>query len=150
MADSQTLALSDNRVKILREFLESYNSPLAPFARVFVETADTNNLDWKLVAAISGVESTFGQQIPQDSYNGWGWGIYGNHVTYFSSWEDGIQIISKGLRENYIDKWGATNVYEIGRMYAASGTWASHVEFYMNRISDFTLLNPQNSLSISL
>ena len=149
LADSPS-ALSDNRVKILREFLESYNSPIAPFARAFVETADIYNLDWKLVAAISGVESTFGQQIPSGSYNGWGWGVYGNNVTYFSSWENGLQTISKGLRENYMDKWGATNVYEIGRTYAASSAWASHVEYFMNRISDFTLLNPQNSLSISL
>ena len=149
LADSSS-ALSDNRVKILREFLESYNSPIAPFARAFVETADNYNLDWRLLAAISGVESTFGQQIPSGSYNGWGWGVYGNNVTYFSSWENGIQTISKGLRENYMDKWGATNVYEIGRTYAASSAWASHVEYFMNRISDFTLLNPQNSLSISL
>ena len=150
LADSRTSALSDIRVKILKEFLESYNSPLAPFAEDFVNTADTYNLDWRLVAAISGVESTFGHQIPQGSYNGWGWGVYGNNVIYFPSWKDGIQTISKGLRERYMDGRGATNVYEIGRTYAASPAWASHVENYMNRISDFTLLNPQNSLSISL
>ncbi len=150
LADARGIPSSDIRVKILKEFLESYNSPLAPLALVFVETADTYNLDWRLLAAISGVESTFGQQIPSGSYNGWGWGVYGNNATYFSSWKDGIQIISRGLRENYMDKWGATNVYEIGRMYAASSAWASHVEYFMNRISDFTLLNPRDSLSISL
>ena len=150
LADARNVSLSDNRVKILREFLESYNSPIAQNAEEFVRYADFYNLDWRFVAAISGVESTFGQQIPQGSYNGWGWGVYGNHVTYFSSWVLGIQTISKGLRENYMDKWGATNVYEIGRMYAASSAWASHVEYFMNRISDFTLLNPRDSLSISL
>lgn len=150
LADSRALALSDNRVKILREFLESNNSPLAPFSFVFVENADTYNLDWRLVAAISGVESTFGQQIPQGSYNGWGWGIYGNNVIYFSSWKDGIQTVSKSLRERYMDRAGTDNVYAVGSSYAASSAWASHVEFYMNRISDFTILNPQDSLSISL
>ena len=45
---------------------------------------------------------------------------------------------------------GATNIYEIGRTYAASPVWASHVEHYMNRISDFSILNPKDSLSISL
>jgi len=150
LADARGVPLSDNRVKILREFLESYNSPLAPFAGTFVETADIYNLDWRLVASISGVESTFGQQIPANSYNGWGWGIYGNNVIYFSSWEDGIQTISKGLRERYMNQRGATNIYEIGRTYAASPVWASHVEHYMNRISDFSILNPKDSLSISL
>ena len=45
---------------------------------------------------------------------------------------------------------GATNVYEIGRTYAASPTWAVRVEYFMNRISDFSILNPKDSLSISL
>ena len=150
LADARGVSLSDNRVKILREFLESYNSPLAPFAGTFVETADIYNLDWRLVTAISGVESTFGQQIPANSYNGWGWGIYGNNVTYFSSWEDGIQTISKGLREKYMDMAGTDNIYAVGSSYAASPTWAVRVEFFMNRISDFSILNPRNSLSISL
>lgn len=150
LADARSVSLSDNRVKILKEFLESYNSPLAPFALVFVETADIYNLDWRLVAAISGVESTFGQQVPQGSYNGWGWGVYGNNVTYFSSWEDGIQTVSKGLREKYMDRAGTDNIYVVGSSYAASPTWAVRVESFMNRISDFTLLNPQDSLSISL
>ncbi len=150
LADARTASSYDNRAKILREFLESYNSPLAPFAQVFVENADIYNIDWRLVAAISGLESTFGQQIPQGSFNGWGWGIYGNNVIYFSSWEDGIQTISEGIRERYMNQRGATNVYEIGSTYAASPTWAVRVEGFMNRISDFSVLNPKNSLSISL
>ncbi len=150
LVDARSLSLSDNRVKILKEFLGSYNSPLAPLAQVFVENADIYNLDWRLVAAISGVESTFGQQIPAGSYNAWGWGVYGNHVTYFTSWTNGIEIISKGLRENYIGQGNQENVYQIGATYAASPAWVFHVEYYMNRINDFTLLNPQDSLSISL
>ena len=63
----------DSRVKILEEFLGQYNSPLVPFATDFVEIADKYNLDWKLVIAISGVESTFGREVPYQSFNGWGW-----------------------------------------------------------------------------
>src|ERR1035437_123786 len=48
----------DSRVKILTSFLKQYNSPLTPYASDFVQMADRYNLDWKLVAAISGVEST--------------------------------------------------------------------------------------------
>ena len=62
---------TDSRTRILREFLKQYNSPLVPFAQDFVSIADKYSLDWKLVAAISGVESTFGKQIPYESYNGW-------------------------------------------------------------------------------
>lgn len=140
----------DPRVKILKDFLSKQESPLAPFAQNFIEDADAYNLDWKMVAAISGVESTFGQNIPAGSYNAWGWGVYGNNVTRFSSWKEGIETISKSLREDYMNKWGTTNVYEIGRMYAASPAWAYHVAFYMNRIEEFKLANPETSLPITL
>lgn len=126
---------ADARVMALKSYLERYDSPLAEKAAVFVAEADKNNIDWRLVAAISGVESTFGHQIPYNSYNGWGWGIYGDNTHSFESWEDGISTISKGLRENYMDKWGAgEDVYAIGRIYAASPTWAQRVEYFMNQI----------------
>lgn len=140
----------DSRVKILEDYLNQFNSPLVGEASSFVKYADEYNLDFRLVAAISGVESTFGHQIPYSTYNGWGWGIYGTNMIYFSSWEDGIKTVSEGLRTNYLNKWGATNVYEIGRIYAASPTWASRVEYFMGKISDFALRNPQSALPLSI
>ena len=127
----------DNRAVILEKFLEKYNSPFADQADVFVREADKNNLDWKFVAAISGIESTFGKRYPQGTYNAWGWGIYGDNMHYFESWEDGISTISYELRTRYMDKWGATNTHEIGRFYAASPTWAQKVEYFMAEIEEF-------------
>lgn len=140
----------DTRVKILEDYLSKYNSPLVPYAQTFVKYADKYDLDYRLVVSISGVESTFGREIPYNSYNGWGWGIYGTNMIYFASWEDGIATVSEGLRTNYINKWGASNVYEIGGFYAASPTWASRVDHFMKTIQDFELKNPQNALSLSI
>ena len=140
----------DNRAKILKNFLDKYNSPLSPYSNIFIKNADNYDLDWKLVASISGVESTFGKHIPYNSYNGWGWGIYGDNVIYFSSWEEGIETVSKGIRENYINKWKAANVYEIGRIYAASPRWASNVTYFMEKISEYQYQNQIDNLSISL
>ena len=140
----------DYRVRILKDYLNQYNSPLASYSAVFIRNADDYDIDWRLVAAISGIESTFGHQIPYNTYNAWGWGIYGDNMLYFKSWEDGIETISKGLRENYINKWKAQNVYEIGRIYAASPTWALRVDYFMQRIQEFGLRNPQSALSLSL
>lgn len=140
----------DYRVKVLRRYLESYNSPLASYAESFIENADKYNLDWKLVAAISGLESGFGQQIPYGTYNGWGWGIYGTNRIYFKSWDAGISTVSEGLRVKYMDTWGAQDVYQIGRIYAASPTWAQRVTFFMNQIEAFKLRNPADTLSISI
>lgn len=126
----------DKRVQILHDYLAKYNSPLKDFAADFVEAADTYGVDWKLVPAISGVESTFGQHIPSSSFNGWGWGVYGTHVTRFASWRDAIFTITKGLKENYIDK-GLTTPYQMNRVYAASPTWGTHVSFFLQDISHF-------------
>lgn len=140
----------DSRVKILEEYLEQFNSPLIPYASDFVEIADKYELDWKLVVSISGVESTFGKQIPYSSFNGWGWGIYGTNTIRFSSWTEGIETVSEGLRTNYINKWGAKDVYEIGRFYAASPTWAERVSYFMRKISEFKDEKLAVSLSLSL
>jgi Ca2+-binding RTX toxin-like protein len=140
----------DSRVKILSNFLKQYDSPLAPYSADFVQMADKYNLDWKLVAAISGVESTFGKEIPPYSYNAWGWGVYGDNVIRFKSWDDGISTISQGLRERYMNQWGGEDIYQIGAMYASSSAWPGHVEYYLNQIQDFALRNPQDALSISM
>lgn len=150
MQPADEKSVSDSRTKILEDYLKHFNSPLVGYAPVFVKYADKYNLDWRLVASISGVESTFGQEIPYNSYNGWGWGIYGTNMIYFNSWEDGIKTVSEGLRQNYINKWGASNVYEIGRFYAASPTWAQRVDYFMRNIADFTLRNPQSALPLSI
>jgi hypothetical protein len=142
--------LLDKRPKVLKQFLELYNSPLAEYADVFVQEADKNNIDWRLVASIAGVESTFALHLPANSYNAWGWGIFGTNVHYFESYEDAIKTISKGLREDYMNKWKATNVYEIGRIYAASPTWAQRVTYFMNKIEEFDNKTTTISLSITL
>ncbi len=138
---------ADNRVAILRAYLQKFDSPLAPYAETFVSQADLYNLDWRFVAAIAGRESTFAKQEP--CINPFGYGIYGTTMTCFTTYGQAIQTVSKALRENYINKWGAKNVWDIGRMYAASPTWASGVVYFMHDMQQFALAHPQ-PLPISL
>src|SRR5262249_29143298 len=77
----------DQRAVILKDYLAQYNSPLENHAQDFVDAADSYGIDWKLVPAISGVESTFGKAIP-GGFNGWGWGVYGTQAIYFKSWRE--------------------------------------------------------------
>lgn len=142
--------VEDNRAKILSKFLSQYQSPLAEYSTSFVKSADENKIDWKLLVAISGVESTFGKELPVGSYNAWGWGIYGNNAIYFKSYNEAIGTISKALKEQYIDSWGAKDVYQIGRLYAASPTWSQRVCYFMNQIDKFAFDNPQACLSLSM
>ncbi len=120
----------DYRVEKLTIFLNSQNSPLSEYAPELIEAADNYNLDWKLVAAITGVESSFGKRIPYNSYNAYGW----NNGDYkFGSWEQSIDHVSRVLKTKYLDR-GATNVWSIGKIYAASPTWASRVNLFMTKI----------------
>ncbi len=141
---------SDFRVKVIENYLLRYDSPMAGNAQDFVYYADKYNLDWRLVLAIAGVESTYGKQIPPYSYNGWGWGVYGDNVIRFKSWKEGIQTVSQGLRERYMDKWGGEDIYQIGSMYASSPHWANSVNIHLNMIQKYILANPQDTLSLSL
>lgn len=128
---SQTHNQLDKRTLKLKKFLLSVNSPLVEYSQVFVETADKYDVDWKLVPAISGVESTFGRFIPANSYNAYGWNN-GNFA--FENWPQSIEIVNKTLRENYINK-GATTVEQIAPIYAPpSKTWAGKVHYFMARI----------------
>lgn len=125
----------DPRAVILKDYLAQYNSPLQNNAQDFIDAADRYQIDWRLVPAISGVESTFGKQIP-GGYNGWGWGVYGDQAIYFNSWRDAIFTISAGLKENYIDQ-GLTNPYTMNPKYAASPYWGSHVDYFLKDIDKF-------------
>ncbi len=140
----------DNRAKILQKYLESYNSPLAPHAATFVKEADKHDLDWKIVPAITGVESYYGQMIPPYSNNGWGYGVYGGNVRRFATWDEGIEVVTKALREEYMDKRGAQNVYQIGSTYAADPNWANKVTRFMNEIDVFEEAYTNTTVSISL
>lgn len=137
----------DNRVIKLKKFLESYDSPLAEYANKFIEAADKYGLDWKLVPAIAGVESTFGKQIPAGSYNAYGWA---NGAFYFESWEQSIDLVSKSLKEKYLDR-GLDTPYKMGPVYAPpSKTWAWKVTSFMKQIECFGELECFEALDFTI
>lgn len=126
----------DYRVENLRNFLAKFDSPLVPYSQDFVDYADLYGLDYRLVPSISGVESTFGKQIPYKSYNAYGW-VNGNYS--FKSWTDSINVVSSTLRTNYIDK-GAASIPKIARRYAPpSTTWGSKVQYFESKIDTLPL-----------
>ena len=128
----QPVVTLDTRTVKLKSFFAEQGSPLTPYASLFIKAADTYHLpDWKLVPAITGVESTFGTQIRSNSYNAYGW-INGNHS--FISWAESIDTVSKTLKQKYIDR-GLTTIESIGHVYApTSTTWAGKVHFFMHEI----------------
>lgn len=130
----------DPRVLALNKFLDDYHSPMAKYAKTFVEEADKYGLDWRLLASISGVESAFGNLIPDNSNNGWGWrGINGNEAGWsmFSSWQEAISHITQRIAEGY-----GTDLtpFDIEPTYCppcaenSEHAWANGVNNYMNQL----------------
>jgi hypothetical protein len=125
----------DARPEIIRQYLEYYNSPLAPYSPFIVATADKYSLDFRLITAIAQQESNVCKIIPPGSYNCWGWGIHSKGSLGFSSFEEGIETVSKGLREEYLNKGYAT-VEDIMSKYTplSNGSWANGVNTFLSQM----------------
>lgn len=129
------IKLADGRAANLQRFLRSINSPLFEHTDVIVEEADKYGYDYRVLVAIAMQESTGCKRIPPDSYNCWGWGIYGDTVTRFTSYEEGIRTVSSGIKRLYIDK-GLVTTEDIMKKYTPSsnGSWAWAVRYFFDRI----------------
>lgn len=126
---------ADAREEIVKQYLESYNSPLVPYAGLIVQTSDKYSLDFRLITAIAQQESNLCKIIPPGSYNCWGWGITGESTYGFKSFEQGIEEVSKGLREEYLNK-GYITVSDIMSKYTphSNGSWANGVNEFMSEM----------------
>ncbi len=123
-------AKKDDRAVLLKKFLKKNSSPMANDATKLIKIADKYNLDWKLLPAIAGVESQYGNMIPSGSYNPYGWN---NGKAYFQNWSDASETVASGIRTRYVST-GLVTPYIIGPSYAANPAWATHVTNYMHQI----------------
>ncbi len=126
----------DARVEIVRQFLASYNSPLEPHAAFIVETAEKYGMDYRLIPAIAMQESNLCKKNRPESFNCWGFGIYGDKYLHFDSYEHGIETVTKTLAVKYKDKHGLASPTQIMSMYTPSsnGSWANGVNFFMDKM----------------
>jgi len=121
--------IKNQKIQNIKNFLEKRNSPLAQYAQEFVEASIYWNIDYRLVASISIVESG-GGKVNFRPYNAWGWGKYG-----FENWKDGIWSVSKGLATGYISK-GLDTPLEIAKVYCPPSytSWSRKVSSLMKEI----------------
>jgi hypothetical protein len=119
---------NDIRVAKIKAYLSQRAAPLADYAKDFVAAADTYGIDYNIVAAISVIESEGGKHTFRP-YNAWGWGKSG-----FSSWEEGIWTVSKGISKYYAK--GMTTPRSISYSYCppTADSWAAKVQSVMNKI----------------
>lgn len=96
-------------------YLESKGSPLAGSGAALLQSGVEHEVDPRLIVAIAGAESYFGITTCA-AHNAWGWGCP-TRPFVFRSWADGIETVTVGLREGYLDD-GLETVGEIHLRYA--------------------------------
>ncbi len=97
---TQEESIRQERAKAIDTFLEARKSPLAGYGRKFVDEAEANGIDYRLLVAISGRETTFGRNMCKNKYapnNAWGWH---SCKSGFKSIDEGIEVISRKLGGN--------------------------------------------------
>lgn len=129
---------ADGRAKIIENFFKNYKSPLLSYGDFFVQVADKYRLDYRIMPAIAMQESNGGQKVINNSHNPFGYGIYGNLVIRFSSWEEAIERVGRALREDYLSK-GLITPTQIMAKYtppslAKGGAWAIGVATFMEEL----------------
>jgi hypothetical protein len=118
------------KVENIRKYLAGRNAPLADYAQEFVKAADHYGIDYRIVAAISVIESNGGRHTFK-AYNAWGWS-----KTSFENWTDGIWTVSAGISKYYSN--GLTRPELIAPYYCPPNAvkWAQNVNYVMNQIGD--------------
>lgn len=127
----------DGREDSLNEFFDSYDSPLEGHAGKIIQEADKYDIDYRLLPAIAMQESTLCKKIIKNSYNCWGFGIYGSRVTKFKDYNHAIEVITKTMAEKYIQQ-GLVSPEEIVTKYTPSdtGKWPEVVNLIMTRLKN--------------
>ncbi|MBN1618367.1 glucosaminidase domain-containing protein [Candidatus Dojkabacteria bacterium] len=110
----------------IRNFYARWNSPMAAYAEYIVEIADQYGIDWRLIPAISIVESSGGTKCFK-SYNAFGWGQMS-----FNNFEESIYTVTRGIAQGY----GTSDPYAIAPKYnpVTPDSWGSKVSSLMAQI----------------
>ncbi len=116
----------EKKAQRIRNFYSRWNAPMAEQAYYIVEISEHFGIDYRLIPAISIVESSGGKYCFKP-YNPFGWGKSG-----FNSFEDAIYTVARGLSQGY----GTDDPYIIGPTYnpVTPDAWSSKVDRLMKQI----------------
>ncbi len=121
----------EQKAKNIENYMSRRNSPLKDEARYIVIMANKFGIDYRLVPAISIIESSGGLKLYR-RYNAWGWG--GASGFTFENWEHSIYVVSKGLSGYY--SMGLNTPERMAPRYNphTPNEWGAKVRMVMNQI----------------
>ena len=118
----------DRRFETLRRFFQKFDCPAQHYSGAFLEAADRNDLDWRLLPSLSYVESTGGKAARRNNIFGWDSGR-----AEFASPSESIQRVADRL--GHSDLYRDKDLDSILATYNPSVEYGQKVKAVMRRIS---------------
>ena len=124
----QPQTFTDHRLARLKQFLVERDCPLNEFAADFIQAADSNNLDWRLLPSISVIESNGGKNYINNNVFGWN-----SCKDRFSSVRQGIHYVASRLSKS--DLYRHKSLDEKLKIYNPTEHYSSRVKYVMKTIA---------------
>ena len=118
----------DPRYMRLFSFFSKAGSPAKNYSEVFLEAADRNQLDWRLLPSLSFVESGGGKAAPNNNMFGWQSG-----KARFASLAAGIHAV--GYQLAHARAYKAKSLDRLLATYNPLGNYAQRVKAVMAQIA---------------
>ena len=119
---------NDPRLETLRTFFRNAACPAVEYAAAFLEAADYNELDWRLLPSLSYVETTGGKSARNNNLFGWDSGR-----ARFPSPIAGIHAV--GYRLSHSDLYKDKELDELLATYNPNVEYRRMVKSVMRRIA---------------
>lgn len=140
-ADLVSSTTIDTRVKRLEAFFQRYESDLEHNASAFIEVADRYGLDYRLMPAIAGAESTFGKFTPSCAgYNPFGYTSTTSPCGYyrFENYDQAIRFVAEkiGSHPYYHDFRDTGQIKDLSGAYNnGNEAWIQAVNYFMEELN---------------
>jgi hypothetical protein len=120
--------VADHRLARLQAFFGKADCPAKAYSDDFLEAADRNDLDWRLLPSISYVESTGGKSAKNNNLFGWNSGR-----AIFRSARQGIHEVGYRLTHSHL--YRSKNIDQLLATYNPSSEYAQKVKSVMAQIA---------------
>jgi len=119
---------ADYRFEVLKSFFRKAACPAERYAQAFLDAADLNDLDWRLLPSLSYIESTGGKAARHNNFFGWDSGNAEFPSPAASIREVGYRLANSSL---YKDK----DLDEILATYNSNADYGRRVKSVMQQIA---------------
>ena len=127
---------SDPRTVRIQTYFQHYECPAADLAADFVLAADRHKLDWRLLPAISMIESAGGKGFMNNNIFGWD-----NCRVKFSSVRAGVYIVAEQLATS--GRYRAKTVPDLLRTYNPVPGYGERVRSVMRELGPAEVSTPK-------